>query len=160
MKQEKRKKSAAAPEQSADAGMTAGKPLLPDADYVEQLLAASAPVAADSAVAVKAIAVSQEVAVVSVQSRCDPLSLPAQCLLRDAVEYRQHLLHYLPEKTMTVDAAAVERIDTAFMQVLLAFVRSRPGDSEPVAWLNVNPVLVEAARLLGVQQTLSLPDAA
>jgi hypothetical protein len=38
-------------------------------------------------------------------------------------------------------------------------VRSRPRDSEPVTWLNVNSVFVEAATLLGVQAALAIPAA-
>lgn len=144
MKQAKHKKQAA-PDQSADVGVAAGEPLLPDADYVEQLLAAAAPVGHP---------------IEAADAPAGPLCLPAQCLLRDAVEYRQHLLNRLPAQTVTVDVAAVERIDAAFLQVLLAFVRSRPRDGEPVTWLNVNSVFVEAATLLGVQAALAIPAAA
>ncbi len=155
MKQAERNKSDAAPEQSADASMAADASLLPDAEYVEQLLAMS-----PSAVADGTGEGTAQTAGASEQSPRGLLCLPAQCLLRDAVEYRQHLLSCLPEKTVVVDVVAVERIDAAFMQVLLAFVRSRPRDSEPVTWLNVNAVFVEAARLLGVQTVLALPEAA
>lgn len=122
--------------------MAAGTPMLPDAEYVDQLLAATP--AGQDAVAADAAS----------------LCLPAQCVLREAVEYRQHLLALLPVNTVTLDVAAVERVDAAFLQTLLAFVRSRPQGSEPVQWLNVNSVFVEAARLLGVQAVLAIPAAA
>ncbi len=154
MKQAKRRKSDATIERSVDAGVAADTPQLPDADYVEHLLAASAPAACDAGAA-------QEVAAEPpAQSPDSPLCLPAQCLTRDAVEYRQLLLERLPVRTVTLDVAAVERIDAAFMQVLLAFVRSRPRDCEPVAWVNVNAVFADAARLLGVHTALGIPAAA
>lgn len=122
--------------------MAAGTPMLPDAEYVDQLLAATP--AGQDAVAADAAS----------------LCLPAQCVLREAVEYRLQLLTLLPVNKVTLDVAAVERVDAAFLQTLLAFVRSRPQGSEPVQWLNVNSVFVEAARLLGVQAVLAIPAAA
>lgn len=163
MKQAKRKKSldVVALDNESAASVRAE---LPDADYVEQLLAASAPASAPMSAPVSAPAVSQldEVAVTVVAaapaSTDASIQLPAQCVLRDAVDYRQHLLEWAQINSVRVDVAAVERIDTAFMQVLLAFVRSRPRDSEPVVWLNVNSVFVEAARLLGLQSALAVPE--
>jgi ABC-type transporter Mla MlaB component len=108
----------------------------PDAAYVEQLLAAA---------------------------NTDPvqsgtISLPAQCLLRDAVDLKQQLLSYPDSAYVEIDVAAVERVDTAYMQVLLAFVHSRAAGAAAINWLNVNAIFVEAATLLGLRSTLQLPD--
>ncbi|MGE0114167.1 MAG: lipid asymmetry maintenance protein MlaB [Steroidobacteraceae bacterium] len=153
MKQGKRKKSASAP--APEAGMVGVAHELPDAAYVEQLLLASG----DAEAAVTTTASAEAVAEVAAASASGVIALPAQCLLRDAAGYRQQLLGWLQTDDVEIDVAAVERIDTAFMQVLLAFVRSRAG--RRVTWLNVeaaNSAFVEAAAALGLQAALQVPD--
>jgi ABC-type transporter Mla MlaB component len=54
----------------------------------------------------------------------------------------------------------VERIDTAAIQLLCAFVRQRAVDGRSVAWMGVPAALREAAGLLGVSDILMLPAAA
>lgn len=143
MKQGRRKKSAAAPALKADVAASAGgEP--PDAAYVEQLLLASAGSHAE---------VDAGPALVD-----GILALPAQCLLRDASDCRRRLLDCLHAEAVAIDVAAVERVDTAFMQVLLAFVRSRAGNGGPVAWRNVNAVFAEAVTVLGLRAALRIPD--
>lgn len=146
MKQSKRKKSAAAPLAALDADAAMLTQNLPDADYVEQLLAD--PAQPDAALTI---------AVADAPLQDGVISLPTQCLMRDAVEYRQRLLDCLQMESVSIDVAAVERIDTAFMQVLLAFVCSRANNNAGVAWLNVNAVFAEAAAMLGLQAVLMVP---
>ena len=89
------------------------------------------------------------------------IDLPAQCLLRDAAEYRERLLKCVQATSVVIDAGAVERIDTAFVQVLVAFVRSRADDNRPnesIVWRRVNPEFAGAVRLLGLQSALVMPD--
>ena len=122
---------------------------LPDADYVEQLLASTASVADGET---HAAAATDESLVDGV------IALPSQCLLRDVVEYRARLLNCMDALSVSIDASAVERIDTAFMQVLLAFVRDRIAAHASVAWLNINDTFIGAAKVLGLQSALALPD--
>ncbi len=125
--------------------VTAEHQALPDAAYIDALLADSAP--------------SATLSVVSGDSAADGvITLPTQCLLRDAIEYRQHLLDRLHHEVAAIDVGAVDRIDAAFMQMLLSFVRSRADDNARVEWLNVNATFAEAAALLGLQAALALPD--
>ena len=54
---------------------------------------------------------------------------------------------------------APERIDTATLQVLYAFVRDRLAGDREVTWQGVPAALTDAARLLGVRDLLCLPAA-
>jgi ABC-type transporter Mla MlaB component len=60
---------------------------------------------------------------------------------------------------VTVDARALERIDTATVQLLCAFVRDRSGRNQSVTWLGDAQALQDAARLLGVRGLLGFDDA-
>ena len=55
------------------------------------------------------------------------------------------------------DMAQVERIDTAVLQMLCAFVRDAQAIGLPVHWRQASPSLRNAARLLDVEACLSLP---
>lgn len=156
MKQSKRKKPATARVVKTTASpAVSASPALPDDAYVEQLLAGSAPAPA----LVPAVPAEESAAVAAAPAALLPtvIALPAQCLLRDAVECRQQLLAHL-DSPLCIDAAAVERIDTAFLQVLLSFLRSRAASAGQVTWLNVNAVVAEAVSLLGLHAALKLPE--
>jgi ABC-type transporter Mla MlaB component len=61
-------------------------------------------------------------------------------------------------ESVTVDVGAVDRVDTAFIQVLVSFARARAAAKRPITWHRVTSEFVASARLLGVQTTLSIPD--
>lgn len=88
------------------------------------------------------------------------IALEANCSVRDAAALKSSLcsLVAMPDNVV-LDAAAVERVDTATMQLLCAFVRERAAHSRAVTWRGVPPALSEAGRLLGVQSLLGLPTA-
>jgi phospholipid transport system transporter-binding protein len=86
------------------------------------------------------------------------ITLPAHCVLRDAVTYRQRLLECGNSAAIGIDAEAVERIDTAFIQVLVAFMRGRAADAGPVTWLNISTAFAEAITILGLQSLLAVPE--
>ena len=138
MKQGKQKKSAA----ESTASAAAATPELPDAAYVDQLLDGQ-PDASGIAAATTASGV---------------IELPAQCLLRDAVEYRQRFLECVELESVMVDVGAVDRIDTAFIQVLLAFARTRAAAKRAITWQRVSSEFAASVRLLGVQAVLAIPD--
>lgn len=140
MKQGKRKNAAA----ETSTQSTDSTSVLPDAAYVDQLLGGAAPATSTEAVADA--------------SARGVIELPAQCQLRDAVEYRQRLLDCVDVASVQIDVGAVQRIDTAFVQVLLAFARSRSEANQPIVWLRMNPIFAEAVRLLGLQSALAVPD--
>lgn len=64
------------------------------------------------------------------------------------------------EDAVSMDARAVERIDTAGAQVLAAFVRERAAQAKTVEWLGLSETFLEAVRLLGLNSTLNIADTA
>lgn len=167
MKQGKRTKSAAAPVTVLDADTAMAAPQeLPDAAYVDQLLAAAGPNAAcvDIDDTMDTVVIEQPVAATTADATNtsvvgDVIALPSQCSMRDAVEFKQTFLTCLHADAIVIDVGAVERIDTAFMQVLLALSSSRAdGGNEQISWLNVNKAFADAVRLLGLQSALSIPS--
>ena len=60
---------------------------------------------------------------------------------------------------VTLDATRVERIDTAVLQLLCAFVRDAQASGIVVQWRQSSPALENAARLLNVRACLALPMA-
>lgn len=86
------------------------------------------------------------------------VTLPANCSIKEVAALRESLCAVLdaPE-SVSIDASAVERIDTATLQLLYAFVRDRFAADREVVWQGVTGQLSEAARLLGVRDLLNLP---
>jgi anti-anti-sigma regulatory factor len=86
--------------------------------------------------------------------------LTASCTVRDSVALKSALLDLLmDQRPVTIDVRAVERIDTAALQVLCAFVRDRKAAGGQVFWVGCTESFCEALRLLGLQQVLDVPDA-
>lgn len=122
-------------------------------------------VAADVAVADVAIA---EVAVADPSpalpvvdaSGTAAIALAANCSIKEVATLRQQLIAAVDASgPVVIDAAAVERIDTATLQVLYAFVRDRLAGDREVTWQGVPAALTDAARLLGIRDLLCLPAA-
>jgi ABC-type transporter Mla MlaB component len=61
---------------------------------------------------------------------------------------------------VAIDIGKVERVDTSTIQLLCAFVRERAAQQLAVEWIGDAHVIRDAARLLGVEELLSLPGAA
>lgn len=76
--------------------------------------------------------------------------LAANCSVKDAAALKVSLSALAHVTDVTVDVSAVERVDTATMQLLCAFVRDRGGRNQGVAWRGESQALVDAARLLGL----------
>jgi len=80
--------------------------------------------------------------------------------VKDAGELKQSLCHYVDDSApVALDVGKVERVDTSTMQLLCAFVRDRSAQQRKVEWVGDANVIREAARLLGVEELLSLPGA-
>ena len=70
------------------------------------------------------------------------------------------LCRYLEtEDCVVLDAANVERIDTAALQLLCAFVRDRQARGHKVQWQGTSTALQEAADLLALRCLLGLAEA-
>jgi ABC-type transporter Mla MlaB component len=86
------------------------------------------------------------------------LALAAECTVSDSVSLKERLASLLEEpQAVTLDITALQRIDTAGMQVITAFVRERAHHGRAVEWQGTAPVLATAARLLGLTSLLKLP---
>lgn len=83
------------------------------------------------------------------------VALSSHCSIKDAAALKRQLLAlaHAPE-TVAVDIGAVERVDTATMQLLSAFARDRAARQQPIEWRGATAAWHEAVRLLGVQQWL------
>jgi ABC-type transporter Mla MlaB component len=138
MKTSKRKRSAKA-EPAVEA---------PGADAVAPEIAAaleSSPPAVEAPVVAAVESAPEPVAV-------DPIVvLASNCSVKDAAALKTSLRALAHESTpVTLDASAVERVDTATMQLLCAFVRDRIGRKQSVSWRGESQALQDAVRLLGV----------
>ena len=83
------------------------------------------------------------------------LALAADCSLPQAAALRSKLARLVTRvSTVTLDASAVTRVDTASLQLLVAFVQDRRKRGREVVWRNVAPAFHEAADLLGLSAAL------
>jgi ABC-type transporter Mla MlaB component len=86
------------------------------------------------------------------------LILAAECTVAGADTLKAQLARRLGESSpVTVDVSALQRIDTAGLQLLAAFVRDRRTAGRAVAWRGRAPALEAAAGLLGLCAMLELP---
>ena len=77
--------------------------------------------------------------------------------LRDVTAFQAELAERLDDNgPVLIDASAVERIDTATLQLLVAFVRDLRADARVVEWTDCSPVLRRAAHALGLAVALDL----
>lgn len=87
-----------------------------------------------------------------------PVRLAAECLIHDAPALKQQLLARMEDSgTVVLDASAVQRIDTAALQLIGAFVRDRAGRGLGIRWHAASPAFAAAARLLGLEGLLQMP---
>jgi ABC-type transporter Mla MlaB component len=91
----------------------------------------------------------------------DPvIVLAANCSVKDAASLKTSLCAVANESgAVTLDTSAVERVDTATMQLLCAFVRDRGTRNQSIVWRGQSQALHDAVRLLGVGALLGF-DAA
>ena len=77
--------------------------------------------------------------------------------MADASSLKAGLAKLLDESgIVTLDVSAVQRIDTAGLQVIATFVRERESQGRQVEWRGSAPALTAAAKLLGLSSFLKL----
>ena len=87
------------------------------------------------------------------------LKLEASCTLRDSIDMQFQLLAVdFGDSDVLVDGSAVERIDTAGLQMLLSFTRHQATRGKSVKWSAVSPELSRGSQLLGLDSLLGIPD--
>jgi ABC-type transporter Mla MlaB component len=93
------------------------------------------------------------------RSRADgSLALAAECTVAEADSLKAELARRLNEPApVAVDVSALQRIDTAALQLLAAFVRDRRTAGRAVEWRGRAAALDSAAGLLGLSEMLELP---
>jgi ABC-type transporter Mla MlaB component len=118
--------------------------------------------AAAEPIAAPPVPASEPVAVASSPAPEEPVvALFSNSTVKDAAALKGTLEQILEAPgSVTIDAKSVERIDTAIIQVLCAFVRDRAGRNLAVTWRGTPQPLLDAARLLGVGALLALPSQA
>jgi ABC-type transporter Mla MlaB component len=85
-------------------------------------------------------------------------AIAAECTVADAGSLKAGLAKLLDDAGMvTLDISAVQRIDTAGLQVIATFVRERESHGRQVEWRGTAPALSAAAKLLGLSSFLKLP---
>jgi phospholipid transport system transporter-binding protein len=83
--------------------------------------------------------------------------LPVVCTVRESATLRTDLLDLLASAdAVTLDVGAVERIDTAALQIVFAFVRERRAAGGMVNWSGDSEGFTEAARLVGLDRMLGV----
>jgi anti-anti-sigma regulatory factor len=86
------------------------------------------------------------------------VALTSNCTVKDAAALKQSLSAVVDTNgPVTLDATGVERVDTAILQLLCAFVHARAVSCRAVVWRGEGAVVAESARLLGLQALLGLP---
>ncbi len=88
-------------------------------------------------------------------------AVAAECTVADASSLKSGLAKLLDAPdAVTLDVSAVQRIDTAGLQVIATFIRERESHGRLVEWRGTAPALTAAAKLLGLSTLLKLPGAA
>lgn len=85
------------------------------------------------------------------------VALPADCRMSAQGGLMAELLQALDEHAIVLDGQAVERIDTAALQLLALFRREVNTRGGKVSWRGPSVALHEAADLLGLATLLELP---
>ena len=86
-----------------------------------------------------------------------PIALPVDCRLGALDALAPRLREAVGGSAAVLDAAAVEKVDGAAMQLLVAFRRAAAAGACAVTWSAASDVLREASSLLGLDGELDLP---
>ena len=84
--------------------------------------------------------------------------LGADCTIREAADLKNQLLNLLEApQPLFVDGSAVERVDTAGVQLLIAFSLDCMERGISYGWPGRSPALARAIEMLGVGSLLECP---
>ncbi len=70
--------------------------------------------------------------------------------------YAQLLIYLAEGKTVAFDCSKIERIDTASLQILLAYAKEAQTRAAPLSWLNPSDTFIQNAALLGLASQLNI----
>jgi ABC-type transporter Mla MlaB component len=157
-KSPKRKRAAVAPAPESIAGNALPIDTAVAAE-IDAQTSETATMAALSPAAVDAVLDATAILEPPASGPVDPIiALSSNSTVKDAQALKAEMMKLLDlPDVVAIDVRSVERIDTATMQLLCAFVRDRAERNATVQWLGSPPAIVDAARLLGVQHMLAFP---
>ena len=90
-------------------------------------------------------------------ARPKALALTSELTIAQAGDLKTRLSRLLAvDGPVSVDASATRRVDTACLQLLLAFVRDRQAAGKAVSWKATAPEFTDTARTLGICAALGL----
>lgn len=88
------------------------------------------------------------------------IALATHCTLRESLALKSLLIERCAlHRDIELDGSAVERIDTAGLQLLAAFFLEIGARGQAVRWCGVSDVLRNGARQIGLDGVLGLPPA-
>ncbi|HTT07903.1 MAG TPA: STAS domain-containing protein [Gammaproteobacteria bacterium] len=86
-----------------------------------------------------------------------PITLEPVITISEAAALKDQLLPHIGRSgEIIIDGSRVESVDTAALQVLLAFVRSARAQGAIIRWSGISSALQNAAQLLGIARLISL----
>jgi phospholipid transport system transporter-binding protein len=85
------------------------------------------------------------------------VGVPADFRIGEVAGMHRQLSDVLVAKQIVLDGSAVERVDTAALQLLVVFQREVAKRGNQVNWAGVSAPLHDAASQLGLAQILALP---
>lgn len=85
------------------------------------------------------------------------IRMPADCRIAEVGELHAQLLGALESSQIVLDGGTVDRVDTAALQLLVAFQREAKQRERQVQWAQVSAPLHDAASQLGLTEALALP---
>src|ERR1035437_5167948 len=88
--------------------------------------------------------------------RSDPLLLTDYALRTITVLHSDLVSRLCTSGPVSIDRSGVQRVNTAVLQLLAAFVRDLRAASRPVEWCGENAAFDRAARALGLSASLGL----
>jgi phospholipid transport system transporter-binding protein len=92
----------------------------------------------------------------SASGKAEALTLPQDCTIPAARALKALLVQQLDAAEVVLDASAVERVDTAGLQLLAAFARDRLQAGHATNWQGAEAQIRPAADLLGLTEMLAL----
>lgn len=92
-----------------------------------------------------------------VEGEARVVALPADFRLAELAAVKAELIEAFDAPVVQIDGAAVERVDTAALQLLVVFRRESVARGQTSAWQGASAVMRDAAGLLGLAQVLELP---
>ena len=85
------------------------------------------------------------------------IKLPSELNIRQVAELKEPLNEALnADSDIVLDASDVDMVDTAALQLLLAFIRQAALKKRPVEWRSVPDDFLNAVKLMGLGEGLNL----